>query len=165
MNVVAKTDDKILTNIFEPLAWQVQLRYEVTAGRLARICRSLSFLAPAVYLAYVRYIEIAILMVVFGAIIDIAGGRNLERQQNAYALLNPKRLQWPIRFTYTCLVIAVIGFQLQDSTTWLAIPWMLLMFVFLLSSLYFSACNPMPPKFRKEQEAKEVERHMHRSAY
>lgn len=163
MKSFKELDDVVFERFVEPTAWRVEHLFGITHARIARVFRVLTMLAliPAC-LTRGEPLKAAGI-VVLAAIVDIILGPVLERIQSMKGQINPFRPVWQGRLIALCFALSVMAYLALIGMTLLELSPVAVSWLCYMACEYFGACNPMPPSFKKEQEAKDAERAMQTS--
>ena len=153
MNLIRRLDDLVLDNVFEPIAWRTEARWGVSSFDIARF---VLVLWPSAQWAYATSIKTGMtwpVITFLGSIVAYFWSFDLERRVRP-GHLNPERagtVEMCWRVIVGAFLVPALVIEPIMTSQWFGTLSSLGLWLFFC----FCACNPMPPDFKKRQEAKD----------
>jgi hypothetical protein len=150
---VRKQDLWLIRTIFEPIAWHIEIRFNKNNFWISRMVLILFVVGITLFLISRGGIYVLFLVPIYIGITGVYfSSLRVERVQRS----RPNHPNWakimglPLRIY--ALVSALVILPLGIDTGWFVAATGFLLHV------YFSACDPMPPKWKEEREKKQQEK-------
>jgi len=139
MNILHWVDDFLFKNVFEPVAWNIEQNFGYTSVRIAQL-----LLLGVVVSGYAH--SWTVLILACSASSGLFFVFDAARKRKRTGLANELRLE-----LFHARMILVLGAcYLSVQMLFGAGVWSLTINIFcFMASLYFAACNAMPPWFRQ----------------
>lgn len=165
---LAKLDDWLITNVFEPIAWHTEYRFGLSCFNIAR---------PVLWFAFAAYFGsiggvipfqqnnmhlLVILLIVIlivthtNYMVWVRSINTLEQETRRAKGVNWMRGMWPLRWTriLTCpLLLIAILWLFGDTHMWSS--FFLTGTMFFLT-FYFASCNTLPPGWKPPVRASKL---------